>query len=212
MRGFPGHAGSAPLPATSPGGAGAHEVTGLLAAWRAGDRVAKDRLVPRVYDALHALATRHLRHERDGHTLAPTALVREACERLVDPQRAAPRDRVHFRAIASRVLRRVLVDLARRTLAARPATSGLTTSGLTLHVARSADAPPADEWALTVLGLEDALAQLGLVDVRLPRVVECRYFGGLTADETAEVLGVSARTVHRDWVRARAWLELRLQD
>ena len=207
MRGFPGHAGSAPLPATSAGGAAAREVTGLLAAWRAGDRVAMDRLVPRVYDALHELATRHLRRERDGRTLAPTALVREACERLVDPQRAAPRDRVHFRALASRVLRRVLVDLARRALAVRPATRGLT-----LHVARAADAPSADEWALTVMGLDDALAQLGLVDARLPRVVECRYFGGLTAEETAEVLGVSGRTVHRDWVRARAWLALRLQD
>jgi len=195
MLGFPGHADSAPRPATTPDGAGAHEVLGLLAAWRAGDRVARDRLVSRVYDVLHELTAGHLRRERDGHTLTPTALVREAWHRLVDPPRAAPRDRVHFCALASRVLRRVLVDLA------RPA----------LHVAR-ADAPPADDWALTVLGLDDALAQLGHVDARLPRVVECRYFGGLTEEETAEVLGVSGRTVHRDWVRARAWLELRLQD
>lgn len=207
MLGFPGRADSAPRPATTPGGPAAHEVVGLLAAWRAGDRVAMDRLVPRVYDALHELATRHLRRERDGHTLTPTALVREAWQRLVDPQRAAPRDRVHFCALASRVLRRVLVDLARRALAAPRATPGPA-----LHVLRAADARPADEWALTVMGLDDALAQLGLVDARLPRVVECRFFGGLTAEETAEVLGVSGRTVHRDWVRARAWLALRLQD
>lgn len=206
MLGFPGHADSAPLPATTPDGAGAHEVLGLLAAWRAGDRVARDRLVARVYDALHELTALHLRRERDGHTLAPTTLVREAWHRLVDPQHAAPRDRVHFRALASRVLRRVLVDLARPALAVRPA------AGPALHVARAADAPPADDWALTVLGLDDALAQLGLVDARLPRVVECRFFGGLNEAETAEVLGVSDRTVRRDWMRARAWLELRLHE
>ena len=208
MLGFPGRADSALHPATASDGPNAHEIVGLLAAWRAGDRVAKDRLVPRVYDALHALATRHLRHERDGHTLTPTALVREAWGGLVDPQRAAPRDRVHFCALASRVLRRVLVDLARRRLSARPALPGPT-----LHVERGADAPGGgDDWALTVMGLDDALAQLALVDARLPRVVECRFFGGLTAQETAEVLGVSDRTVHRDWVRARAWLELRLHE
>ena len=199
MLGFPGRADSALHPATPSDGPGAVEIVGLLAAWRAGDRVAKDRLVSRVYDALHELTARHLRRERDGHTLAPTALVREAWGGLVDPRRAAPRDRVHFCALASRVLRRVLVDLARRTLARSTRT-------------RLADARPVDDWALTVLGLDDALVQLGLVDARLPRVVECRFFGGLNEAETAEVLGVSDRTVHRDWLRARAWLELRLHE
>ncbi|GLC28377.1 ECF-type sigma factor [Roseisolibacter agri] len=207
MLGFPGRADSALHPATMPDGAGAPEIVGLLAAWRAGDRAAKERLASRVYDALHELTARHLRRERDGHALAPTALVREAWGGLVDPLHAAPRDRVHFCALASRVLRRVLVDLARRTLAAPPEASGPA-----LQVAPAADAPPVDDWALTVLGLDDALVQLGLVDARLPRVVECRFFGGLDEAETAEVLGVSDRTVHRDWLRARAWLELRLHE
>ncbi|MGZ8376606.1 MAG: ECF-type sigma factor [Gemmatirosa sp.] len=168
---------------------------GLLAAWRAGDDAAADRLVPLVYDALHAVAARHLRVARDGHTLRPTALVREAWQRLgtrlADRPAAEPRDRVHFHALASRVLRRVLLDHARRALATMRA--------------------PHD-WALTAMALDDALAELGHIHPRLPRVVECRFFGGLTEAETAEVLHVSAHTVRRDWRRASTWLARRRGD
>jgi RNA polymerase sigma factor (TIGR02999 family) len=181
------------------------EITALLKAWQAGDREAMDSLAPLVYDTLHAIAGRHLRRERAGHTLTPTALVHEAWLRLAAGAPADLRDRVHFLAIASRVMRRVLVDHARRGLAgkrvppeARP----------TLDLATASP----DEWAVTMIALNAALEQLAAEEPRLVRVVEMRFFGGLTEEEVAEVLGVSSRTVHRDWLRVRAWLELALRD
>ena len=187
-----------PLPAGSAG-----DITGWLLAWRAGDAEAMERLMPLVYDALHALAERHLRRERTGHTLTPTALVHEAWLRLVDQRRAELRDRTHFLSVASRVMRRVLVDHARRAMAGKrsPVAPTLDLAG----------ASP-EEWSVTMMAIDDALDRLAAVDPRLVRVVELRFFGGLTEDETAEVLGVSGRTVHRDWLRARAWLELALRD
>ena len=179
------------------------EITALLRAWRDGDRAAMDDLAPLVYDALHAIAERQLRRERQGHTLTPTALVHEAWLRLAG-QRADLRDRTHFLAVASRVMRRVLVDHARRGLAGKRVPDARPTLDL-------AAASP-DEWAVTMIALDDALEQLAAVEPRLVRVVEMRFFGGLTEEEAAEVLGVSARTVHRDWLRARAWLELALRD
>lgn len=177
-------------------------VPALLAAWRAGDDGAVDRLVPLVHDALDALAARHLA-PGSGAALPPTplALVDDAWRALVRPRdsRAYPdqsHDRARFAAVASRVVRRVVAAHARRAAA---------------EVRRATRAPgPREEWALATMAVEDALAELALVDPRLPRIVECRLFGGLTDAETAEALGVSGRTVHRDWRRARAWLELRL--
>ena len=186
-----------------PGADAPGEITTLLRAWRAGDRAAMDDLAPLVYDALHAIAERHLRRERSGHTLTPTALVHEAWLRLAG-QRADLRDRTHFLSVASRMMRRVLVDHARRGLAGKRAPDVRPTLDL-------ATASP-DEWAVTMIALDTALERLGAIDARLVRVVELRFFGGLTEEEAADVLGVSWRTVHRDWLRARAWLALALRD
>jgi RNA polymerase sigma factor (TIGR02999 family) len=189
---------------SSLGDADPGEITALLRAWRAGDRAAMDSLAPLVYDALHAIAGRHLRHEREGHTLTPTALVHEAWLRLAADAPAELRDRVHFLAIASRVMRRVLVDHARRGLAGKRLPEVRPTLDLS-------SASP-DEWAVTMIALNDALEQLAAEEPRLVRVVEMRFFAGLTEEEIGGVLGISARTVHRDWLRVRAWLELALRD
>lgn len=186
-------------PSPAPG-----EITHLLAAWQQGDPAAMERLMPLVHDALRGIAARHLRSESDGHTLTPTALVHEAWIRLVDQRHAAFADRTHFLAIASRLMRRVLVDHARRTRADKR------TAPLALDATWEHASP--DQWALTMIALDDAMERLAQVDQRMARVVECRFFAGLTEEETAVVLGVTARTVHRDWVRARAWLELALRD
>jgi RNA polymerase sigma factor (TIGR02999 family) len=180
------------------------EITRWLVAWRSGDGEAMERLMPLVAQALHTVASRHLRRESDGHTLTPTALVNEAWLRLVDQRQATFTDRVHFLAVASRVMRRVLVDYARRTRADKrmmPATFPIDLATAT-----------SDEWAITMLAIDDAMTGLAQVEERLARVVECRFFGGLTEEETARVLDISVRTVHRDWLRARAWLELALRD
>ena len=189
----------APSSAEAPQG----EITGWLHAWRAGDAEAMERLMPLVYDALHTLAERHMRRERTGHTLTPTALVHEAWLRLVDQRRADLRDRTHFLSLASRVMRRVLVDHARRAMAGKRSPAAPTLD--------LATASP-EEWSVTMMAIDDALVRLADVDPRLVRVLELRFFGGLTEEETAEVLGVSGRTVHRDWLRARAWLEIALRD
>lgn len=180
------------------------EVTEWLVAWRDGDERAMDALIPLLGDALRTMAARHLRREGDGHTLTPTALVHEAWLRLVDQRRATFNDRVHFLAVTSRVMRRVLVDHARRTQAAKRLAPVAVRADLTFS--------SPDEWAVTMLALDTAMEQLAQVDARLARVVDCRFFGGLTEDETAQVLGISVRTVHRDWLKARAWLEIALRD
>jgi RNA polymerase sigma factor (TIGR02999 family) len=180
------------------------EITRWLVAWRSGDTEAMERLMPLVAEALRTIAARQLRRESDGHTLTPTALVNEAWLRLVDQQQATFNDRMHFLAVASRVMRRVLVDYARRTHAGKrtmPATFPVDLSTV-----------DADEWAITMLAIDDAMTGLAQVEERLARVVECRFFGGLTEEETAEVLDISVRTVHRDWLRARAWLAMALGD
>lgn len=180
------------------------EITRWLVAWRGGDPEAMERLMPMVSESLRHIAARHLQRESDGHTLSPTALVHEAWLRLVEHQHAAYEDRVHFLAVASRVMRRVLVDHARRARAAkRVAPSAIDTTPL---------ASPHDDWAVTLIALDTAMDKLAQIEPRLARVVDCRFFGGLTEDETAEILDVSTRTVHRDWLRARAWLELALRD
>ncbi|MCC6244072.1 MAG: sigma-70 family RNA polymerase sigma factor [Gemmatimonadaceae bacterium] len=180
------------------------DITRWLNAWRDGDPDAMERLMPMVGDALRHIAERHLQREVVGHTLSPTALVHEAWLRLVERSQAQYEDRVHFLAVASRVMRRVLVDHARRARAAkRVAPTAIDTSQL---------ASPHDDWAVTLIALDTAMDRLAQIEPRLAQVVDCRFFGGLTEDETAVILEVSSRTVHRDWLRARAWLEIALRD
>ena len=178
--------------------AGDKEVTGLLVAWSEGDESAYEKLVPLVYAELHRLAHRFMSGERPDHTMQTTALVNEAYLRLVD-QKARWQNRSHFFAIAAQVMRRILVDHARaHTYAKR----GGGAQKLELNEALIM----AQERAAEMVALDEALEKLKAFDARKARVVELRFFGGLTVDETAEVLGVSPNTVDRDWSTARAWL------
>jgi RNA polymerase sigma factor (TIGR02999 family) len=181
------------------------EVTGLLVAWRSGETDAVDRLFTAVYDDLRRVARHQLRRERAGHTLDTTALVHEAYIRLVDQTRTEWVDRAQFFAIASRVMRRILVDHARRRHSAKRGGARVT---VTLGAAT--DEPVAqtvaDERAATLLAVDEALNRLAVRDARLARVVECRFFGGLTDAETGAVLGITERTVQRDWAKAKDWL------
>lgn len=180
------------------------DVTGWLAAWRGGDPEAMERLMPMMHATLRTLAAKHLQHEDRGHTLSPTALVHEAWLRLVHQRHATLEDRGHFVSLASRVMRRVLVDHARHLNVGKRVAPNI----LPHDLEGSATA----DWALTVIAVDDALDRLAEVDERLARVVECRFYAGLTEEETAEVLGITARTVHRNWLRARGWLEIALGD
>jgi RNA polymerase sigma factor (TIGR02999 family) len=175
------------------------EVTRLLGALRGGDDAALDRLFPLVHDDLRTIAARLLRHEAPGHTLQPTDLVHEAYLRLAGGPSATPEDRAHFLAIAARAMRHLLVDHARRRRAAKRGggASPVRITNEQVGVDLSFD---------ELLALDDALERLGALDPRLRQVVECRFFGGLTEPETAQALGVTTRTVQRDWARARAWL------
>lgn len=165
-----------------------------------GDESAAARLMPLVYDELRRLADSYLRRERPDHTLQPTALVNEAYLRLVDQTRASLRDRSHFFAVAARQMRRVLVDHARRHDAEKRG-GGARRVSLDEAVDQAQD--PRD---LDLVALDAALDKLAELDARQARIVELRYFGGLTVEETAEALGVSATTVKDDWQSARAWL------
>jgi len=183
------------------------DVTRLLRAWSSGDSEALQALTPLVYEELHRRAHWHMRRENPGHTLQTTALVNEAYLRLVDMRQVSWRDRAHFFALASRVIRHVLVDAARsRRSLKRGADASAEVLDENLLISKE---PRAD-----VLALDDALQTLAAIDGRKSQVVELRFFGGLTVEETAEVLGVSAETVKRDWKLAKAWLrrELRGRD
>jgi RNA polymerase sigma factor (TIGR02999 family) len=191
------------MPPPSPGEAkpgSPGDVTALLQRWTAGDAAALDRLVPLVYEELRQLARRYLQRERAADSVRPTALVHEAYERLLGAQSVAFQDRSHFFGIASRLMRQVLVDHA-RARAARKRGGGETRLDLG-DAAEPATPPP----VVDVLALHEALGRLAAFDEGQERLVELRYFGGLTIEETAEVLGVSVATVKRDWVSARAWL------
>jgi len=177
-------------------------VTGLLVAWGAGDRAALDALLPAVYEELRRLARLAMRRESAGHTLQPTALVGEAYLRLVDQRQVRWQNRAQFFGVAARLMRRILVDHARARRAAKR--GGADRQHVTLADVDVGAAPGVP--ALDVLALHDALARLGAMDPELERLVECRYFGGLTVEETAEALGVSPATVKRQWAVARAWL------
>jgi RNA polymerase sigma factor (TIGR02999 family) len=175
------------------------DVTDILLAWKNGDEDAPNRLMPLVYDELHRMAHRQLASERGDRTLNTTAVVHEAYLRLVDQTRVAWADRAHFMAVAARIMRHVLIDYARRQRAAKRGGDG---QRIDLDEATIAAA----ERASILIALDEALVRLAKIDERLIRVVECRFFGGLTDEETAQALGVNARTVRRDWLKAKGWL------
>jgi RNA polymerase sigma-70 factor, ECF subfamily len=176
-----------------------HEVSQLLVAWGNGDEAARDRLMPLVYDELHRLAHKHMWRERPGHTLQTSALVNEAYLRLVDQNQVHWENRGHFFGIAARLMRQILVDEARRRGSAKR-------GGGAIQVSLDEAITTAQEQSTNVMVLDDALKSLEQIDSRQSRIVELRFFGGLSIEETAEVLKVSQGTVMRDWTFARAWL------
>lgn len=179
--------------------AAAADVTELLVAFSAGDRTAMDQLFPLVYQELQACAHRQLARRSPGETLNTTALVHETYLKLTANDRQTYNNRVHFFAVAASAMRQILVDYARRAAAGKRG-GGL--KELSLDPADLASAERADE----LVALDEALTELAAADPRLARTVELRFFGGLSVEETAEVLGTSARTVKRDWRKARAYL------
>lgn len=178
----------------------AHEVTELLQDWSEGDESALERLMPLVYDQLHRLAHQHMRREKPGHILQTSALINEAYLRLVDRPRVHWQNRAQFFGIAARVMRRILVDEARKRNSDKR-------GGDVIHVTLNEATDVAHEQAANVMALDDALKSLEAVDPRQSQIVELRFFGGLSADETAKVLEISLGTVMRDWAFARAWLK-----
>jgi RNA polymerase sigma factor (TIGR02999 family) len=178
-------------------------ITRLLRAWSAGDTAAGEALMPLVYDELRRRARRYLRRERREHTLEPTALVHEAYLRLVDQREADWRNRTQFYAVAAVVMRRVLVDHARSHRAEKR-------GGALFRVPLDEGMAQGDAREVDLMDLEKALVELAAQDARQARIVELRYFAGLSIEETAEVVGVSPATAKRDWTMARAWLYRRV--
>jgi RNA polymerase sigma-70 factor, ECF subfamily len=176
-------------------------VTQLLEGVRRGDAAAADELLPLVYQELRRIAAGYLRRERRGHTLQPTALVHEAYVRMLGQQDRIWQNRAHFVGIAARMMRRILVDHARRRRATKR-------DAIRVTLDENFDAPAVRDPDL--VALDDALRDLETIDPQLIRIVELRYFGGLTTHEAAEVLGVSLRTLEREWATAKAWLRDRL--
>jgi len=176
-----------------------HEITKLLKDWSGGDSTALDRLIPLVYDQLHRMAHQHMRRERAGHLLQTSALMNEAYLRIVNQPDLKIENRNHFFGIAARLMRQILVDEARRRNSAKR-------GGDAIQVSLSEATDLAGEQATDVLALDDALRILEGIDGRQSKIVELRFFGGLSIEETAEVLKVSPGTVMRDWTFARAWL------
>jgi RNA polymerase sigma factor (TIGR02999 family) len=176
-----------------------HEVTDLLAAWSDGDQTALDKLMPLVYAELRRIAHRYMNRENPGHTLQTTALIHEAYLRLVNQPDAHWQNRAHFFAVAAGVMRHILTDFARaRQFAKR--------GGAVHNVSLDEASVVSPERLAEVVALDDALQSLAAIDLRKSQIVELRYFGGLSVDETAEILKVSPRTVMREWVSAKAWL------
>jgi RNA polymerase sigma factor (TIGR02999 family) len=173
----------------------------LIARWRAGDERALKDLLPLIYEQLHRVARQHLRNQRPDHTLQTTALIHEAYLRLAGGASVSVRDHNHFVALASRMMRQVLVDHARARLADKRQ------GGVRVTLGEAADV--ADE--VDVLGVDEALTRLSELDEQQARVVELRFFGGLSIQETADALRISESTVKRDWVMARAWLSRELR-
>jgi len=180
-------------------------ITDLLVAWNDGRPEALEALLPLVYAELRSLASGYLRRERGDHTLQPTALVHEAYLRLVDQRRVKWRNRAHFYGIAARMMRRVLVDHARAKHAVRR-------GGGVEFVPLVDDQASASVPGVDVIALDEALERLAALDERQAQIVELRYFGGLSIEETAEALGISDATVAREWTAARAWLRAELDS
>jgi RNA polymerase sigma factor (TIGR02999 family) len=176
----------------------------LLRLWRSGDDEALHRLLPLVYEELRRVARRHLRRERPDHTLQTTALINEAYLRLMEQGTSEVRDRSHFVALTSHLMRQILVDHARARLAKKRDGGYRITLAEDLAVAEPREAD--------VLAVDAALSRLGALDPQQARVVELRYFGGLSVRETSDVLGVSEATVKRDWATARAWLHREIES
>jgi RNA polymerase sigma-70 factor (ECF subfamily) len=174
-------------------------LTGLLLEWREGDKAALDQLTPLVYDELRRIAHRYVQRERDGHTLQTTALVNEAYLRLAGQQKVDWQNRAHFFAVTAQVMRHILIDHARRR---RYTKHGGEVQQIPIEEAAVMSMQRAGE----LIALEEALDELAKLDQRKSRVVELRYFGGLSLEETAEVLEISLMTVRRDWRAAKAWL------
>ena len=175
------------------------DITELLQACSEGERDAFDRLIPVVYEDLRAIAHQRLSRERPDHTLNTTGIVHEAYIKLVPQATATWRDRAHFFAVSSKVMRDLLIDHARERNAAKR-------GGGAIHIPIADELHGRDTRTIDLLALDEAMARLGEMDTRLEQVVECRYFGGLSMKETAEALGTSLRTAERDWRRARAYL------
>ncbi len=175
------------------------EITLLLSEWSGGDSVAAERLMPLVYEELRRLARQYLARERDDHTLQPTALVHEAYLRLAGQERMEWKNRAQFYGVAAQLMRRVLVDHARANLAGKR-------GGGAQHVDLDHAQIPPEERAENLIAVDSALGELALHDARKSRVVELRFFAGLTVEETAETMGLNAATVRRDWTFAKAWL------
>ena len=181
------------------------EITQLLLAWSDGDREALEKLTPLVYSELHRLAKQYMRRERAGHTLQTTGLINEAFLRLVDCNKVRWQNRAHFFAVAARLMRRILVDFARNR-------NYLKRGGGAIRVSMAEAEGMDAERSVDFEALDGALIALSAIDARKSQIVELRFFGGLTMEETAEVLGVSIRTVKREWSFAQAWLYDRLSE
>jgi RNA polymerase sigma-70 factor (ECF subfamily) len=184
------------------------DVSGLLRLWSDGDQGALEKLTPIVYDELHRLARRYMKGERSGHSLQTTALVNEAYMRLVDYKRMQWQNRAHFFAVSAQLMRRILVEHARR----RNLKRGGDVPHLSIEDSAVVGGDPANEPGAELVALDDAMNALAKFDARKVQVVEMRFFGGLSVEETAEVLKVSPITVIRDWSTARAWLYREMTD
>jgi RNA polymerase sigma-70 factor, ECF subfamily len=180
------------------------DITGLLLKWGSGDKAALDQLIPIVYEELRRLARGQMRRERPDHSLQTTALVNEAYIRLIDYNRIRPQDRSHFLAIATQAMRRILIERARSRKSTKRGSGAP-------RVSLEEAAYLVDSRDAEILALDEALKNLATIDPRKTQIVELKYFGGLTIDETAEVLGVSTPTVERDWHIAKIWLHRELR-
>jgi len=180
------------------------EITQLLSNWSAGHTEGAADLMPVVYQELRRLARQHLQRERSDHTLQPTALVHEAYLRLVNQKGAHWQNRAQFFAVAGQLMRRILVDHARARLAEKR-------GGKAERIELDEALLPPEERAANLLALDDALTELATIDARKSQVVELRFFGGLTVEETAEAMGLNSATVRRDWTFAKAWLHRALR-
>jgi RNA polymerase sigma factor (TIGR02999 family) len=182
-----------------------NEITQQLLAWSKGDEAALDKLIPAVYQELRRMADHYLRGERAGHSLQPTALVHEAYLRLIGQTKVEWHNRAHFFGVAAQMMRRILIDHAKAKHRAKR-------GGTAIKVSLDEGATFSNERASELVALDDALQVLSQMDERKSRIVELRYFGGLTVEETAQVLDISDKTVMRDWNLAKAWLYQQLSQ